>query len=501
MNLKILNTYSELFDNKKAEIKIVKFWLTNKRVLNILKLHKIDLNIFVKKYALEICRTHIGIIKAGNIIEENSDSIEAFVSYLKENNISIGELFIICNGLKNALIEYANEVKIVNIQLANEINFIHEESFLKILFSYSKSISKIEKKLVKRDDLVDKYVIMSRLNTQGEILNVSQAFCDISGYEKEELIGKSYDSLKHPTFKKEKLDGIWKSINNGKVWHGEIKNQNKNGKAYWVEATITPIFDEDGKIVYFDSIRQDITSKKELEEQQSILIEQSKSAAMGEMISMIAHQWRQPLQAVAILIQKLPLTKLKDGEIPDELLDQVVNNVTLQLEYMSKTIDDFRDFFLPDKPKEKITVADLIDKTLDFVSFMLKGDSISINKNIEESVTISVYISELIQVLINIIKNARDILVERKIEEKRISINSYIKDSFVVISIEDNAKGIPVDIIGKIFEPYFSTKKDKNGTGLGLYMSKTIVEKHLLGSLDVKNSEIGAKFTIKLPIS
>ncbi len=130
---------------------------------------------------------------------------------------------------------------------------------------------------------------------------------------------------------------------------------------------------------------------------------------MGEMISMIAHQWRQPLQAVSLLVQKLPLSKLKDGYIDDELLAQVEKDITSQLEYMSSTIDNFRDFFLPNKPKEKILVKELISRSIDFISFLLKNNSIQIEVNTKDDVLLSCYVNELIQVLINIIKNAVDI--------------------------------------------------------------------------------------------
>ncbi|WP_052502499.1 sensor histidine kinase [Halarcobacter anaerophilus] len=200
-------------------------------------------------------------------------------------------------------------------------------------------------------------------------------------------------------------------------------------------------------------------------------------------------------------MQKLPLSKLKDGYIDDELLAQVEKDITSQLEYMSSTIDNFRDFFLPNKPKEKILVNELISRSIDFISFMLKNNSIQIEVNTKDAVLLSCYVNELIQVLINIIKNAVDILIERDIKNKEIMINSYKEDSSLIITIEDNAGGIKEEIIDKVFNPYFSTKDKKNGTGLGLYMSKTIVEKQSLGSLSVENSQIGAKFKIILPIS
>ncbi len=210
---------------------------------------------------------------------------------------------------------------------------------------------------------------MSKTDASGKITDVSEAFCNISGYTEEELLGQQHSIIRHPTMPNELFDELWDTIKSGNSWEGELKNLKKNGGYYWVNIVISPIFDTYKKIIAFEAILVDITHQKELEEQQNILVEQSKAAAMGEMISMIAHQWRQPLQAVSILIQKLPLTKMIEGKISDELLEEVADGIGNQLNYMSKTIDDFRDFFLPDKPKELIDISSVVNRALEFVSF------------------------------------------------------------------------------------------------------------------------------------
>jgi PAS domain S-box-containing protein len=418
MSKEKLETSKKHFDKRGVNLELLKAWISNKKVLDILKTHNINLNIFIKEYALNIVKYHLDVINNPKI-KIDDKNLKSCVIFFKDNDISLDELFIIFNRLKSSLIEYIPSIENSDLNLIKDINYIYEESFLKILEIYSKSLSKIKKRLVKKNDIVDKYVIMSKVDKEGNIIDVSQAFCDISGYTKEELIVKKYLLLKHPSFPNEKMNEIWETVNSGKIWQGEIKNQKKDGTVYWVEATISPVFNENKEILYFDSVRQDISSKKEFEEQQAILIEQSKSAAMGEMISMIAHQWRQPLQAVSLLVQKLPLSKLKDGYIDDELLAQVEKDITSQLEYMSSTIDNFRDFFLPNKPKEKILVKELISRSIDFISFLLKNNSIQIEVNTKDDVLLSCYVNELIQVLINIIKNAVDILIERDVKKER----------------------------------------------------------------------------------
>ena len=481
-------------------IKLIKYWVGDKRVLTILKEHDIEIAFFVKNYAISIIDYYIEVVREEKYIGDCPAVIE-LLDYLKYKNITSSELFIICISFKNALIEFTYELEMQSLEIEKEINYIFEENFSGILNKYSKSIMDVEKELTKSSNIIDKYVMMSRTSPDGEILSVSRAFCEVSGYSEKELLGKNHNILRHPDMSKELYDNLWETIKKAKVWRGEIKNKKKDGGYYWVDITITPTTNRQGKIIYFDAIRHDITSKKDLEEQQNMLIEQSKSAAMGEMISMIAHQWRQPLQAVSILVQKLPITKMMDGEISDELLEHTVDEIGVQLDYMSKTIDDFRDFFLPDKPKEEIEASRIIDKVLDFLAFLFQSKSVNINKDIKEDPIVSVHINELVQVLINIIKNAIDAMDEKKIENKTINITVSSEKSIVIIEIEDNAKGIDEKIMPKIFEPYFSTKTDKNGTGLGLYMCKTIIEKHSSGELSVSNSKNGAKFKIKLPIS
>lgn len=495
---KLLKNYINEFDKNK--IVLIKYWITNKEVVELLKKYDIEIKFFIKEYAIGVLEYYIDVVREKKEIGD-CPTIENLINYLKLKKLSSAELFILCSGFKNSLIEFTYDLKITNYQIEKELNYIFEQNFAGVLKKYTESVENFEEELLKSSDIVDKHVIMSRTNSSGKIVSVSEAFCEISGYSKEELIGKNHNVIRHPDMPKEIFEDLWNTISNGKTWQGEIKNRTKTGGFYWVNVTITPIFDENEKIVFFDAIRQDITSKKELEENQNILVEQSKSAAMGEMISMIAHQWRQPLQAISILIQKLPMTKTLDGVITDELLEQVVFDVGRQLEYMSKTIDDFRDFFLPDKPKEEVFIEEVINKALDFVSFMLKTDSIEISLDIKTETKVLVHVNELVQVLINLFKNSKDIMEEKEIENREINILVYDKYKYVVIEVEDNGGGIPKDLMNKIFEPYFSTKDDKNGTGLGLYMCKTIIEKHTKGFLSVKNSNKGAKFQIKLPIS
>jgi len=224
-----------------------------------------------------------------------------------------------------------------------------------------------------------------------------------------------------------------------------------------------------------------------------ILFQQSRHAQMGEMIAMIAHQWRQPLSAIASATVVMD-QKIKMGKFDDEIGKTISSNIYKYTEHLSTTIDDFRNFFKPNKKMKESNFEKIYEKTINLVDASLLKNNIAIECNIINTTDFYTFENELVQVLLNLIKNAEDILIENNIQNKKISITI---DGLNLI-VEDNAGGIPLKIIEKIFDPYFSTKNKKEGTGLGLYMSKTIIEDHCCGELSVENSENGAVFKIIL---
>ncbi|QKJ21520.1 cache domain-containing protein [Poseidonibacter lekithochrous] len=253
---------------------------------------------------------------------------------------------------------------------------------------------------------------------------------------------------------------------------------------------------------------QDITETKNLEKekqkQEELLYQQSKMAAMGEMIGNIAHQWRQPLSSISISASGAKFQK-EMGILTDEIFYSLMDTINDKTQYLSQTIDDFRNFYKPDKTKNLFTTKSVYEKTIKLVSTQFLSKQIQINDNIEDVEIFSIE-NELIQVLINILNNARDAFEKTKDIKKFVSINIYTEDKKVYIEILDNAGGVPIHIIDRIFEPYFTTKHQSQGTGIGLYMSEEIIKKHLNGNIYVKNKEFtyediqykGASFTIVL---
>lgn len=233
-------------------------------------------------------------------------------------------------------------------------------------------------------------------------------------------------------------------------------------------------------------------------QQQEQLIAQSRHAAMGEMISMIAHQWRQPLATISAITTSVCMD-IRLESMDEEQLEIKMENISKQIQHLSHTVDDFRDFFKPTKGIENTSVHKLVEEAIKLLDHRIeKGVELIYEEKID--LCLALYHNELVQVLLNILNNACDQLSEKEIKAPKIFIKEYTDKNNVVIEIGDNAGGIDEKVIKHIFDPYFSTKT-KNGTGLGLYMSKTIVEDHQKGLLEAYNSDEGAVFKMTLPVS
>jgi PAS domain S-box-containing protein len=235
-------------------------------------------------------------------------------------------------------------------------------------------------------------------------------------------------------------------------------------------------------------------------EKDKLLIQQSKLATMGEMIGAIGHQWRQPLNSLGLMIQDT-LFAYKYGEMDEEYLKNFKEHAMETIQTMSKTIDDFKNFFSPNKKEEQFFLEDAIAQTIKILDAQLKNNSIEVifDKDSIHKHPYVCYKNELNQVILNILANAKDALIEKKPQTPFIKIDVECVGDGCEIAIEDSAGGIPSEIIEKVFEPYFTTKEEGKGTGIGLYMSKDIVDEHLGGKISVENSENGARFTIWLP--
>ena len=239
---------------------------------------------------------------------------------------------------------------------------------------------------------------------------------------------------------------------------------------------------------------QDIT---ELKHKDEMLIAQSRSAAMGEMIGMIAHQWRQPLTVISMNVNNM-LLDIELDELGMNNVKEYSGDIVKQIEHLSKTIDDFRNFFQPDKSILKVKLQDVLEETNSIVKDSLTNNNITLDMSFDSESEVDAYPRELMQVFVNIINNAKDSLLQKKSTNLNIDIKVFEDKEYVITQICDNGVGIDEAILLKIFDPYFTTKDTKNGTGLGLYMSKMIIEDHLHGKIEAYHNDEGACFRVKL---
>lgn len=239
----------------------------------------------------------------------------------------------------------------------------------------------------------------------------------------------------------------------------------------------------------------------EVRAKDKMLIQQSKMAAMGEMIGAIAHQWRQPLNALGLIIQDLKVTFLLN-ELTKDSMEKITSDAMNQIKFMSKTIDDFRNFFRPDKPKAPFYIKNAVEDVLKITSAGLENNDIEVILDYEDAnLAVVGYENEFKQVVLNLINNAKDAVAEKIKSEKiegKIKISLSKHNSKAILTVSDNGGGIENNVLEKIFEPYFTTKEQGKGTGIGLYMSKMIIEDNMSGKLSAVNTADGAKFLIEL---
>ena len=317
-----------------------------------------------------------------------------------------------------------------------------------------------------------------------------------------------YLSSIHPDDKEKVLKNIEYVKRTDKTLRFEYRLLLKNKKIKYVESTARVKRDKNGEIEYIEGTILDMTSLKILElekrKHENLLAQQSKMAAMGEMLENIAHQWRQPLSLISTSSTAVQLHH-EMNTLDDKVISSSMEKINEASQYLSKTIDDFRNFFSTDKKILRFNLNDVIDKCLLLLSSKIENNQIKIVKQ-SEDIYINTLESELIQVIMNLIKNSIDALEDK--EGKRFIFIDIIEEkSIVILKIKDNGGGIEESIKDRIFEPYFTTKHKSQGTGIGLYMSLEIVTKHIKGDMNVKNvsytyenSEYkGALFTIYIP--
>ena len=391
-----------------------------------------------------------------------------------------------------------------------------------LLYFFSKqqfnNLQEEKNQLAKTKDLLENIIENAPVNifwksVDGAYIGSNKRFLELINLKnKEELIGKKdsdLNFLESEVFVND--DKLIISTKEAKLDYIEQVTIKENITKI-VNTSKVPLLDEEGKVIGILAITQDITEQinniNQLKEQEKLIIQQSRLASMGEMIANIAHQWRQPLSIISTLATGIKLEKelaISNEQSEIDSLGMINQNA----QYLSQTIDDFRNYFKKSNYMNTIFTNNLLDKTLKLIAPRLKNKNIEIIMN-NENIEIETYENELVQIYINIINNAIDAFEDFKEVDysKYIFIEIKKIDASLEIKIKDNAGGIEDEIMNRIFEPYFTTKDEKQGTGLGLFMCNEIVTKHLKGDIQALSSTFsyegkeykGTTFKITLPL-
>ncbi len=509
-----IKSYNAILNNSFRYIQKLKYKIQSRKLIELYftvstldKTTNIDYNKYLKEIeTLQVVNNSEKLFLAHtkillNYFQSTTEILE------EENNLQILE------KLNNLILEY-DTLSHNNINKAHMLVAILFILLILSIFLYLYDAYKIH---VKQKDLrkfrstienSDNIIIIT--DQYENIKFVNKAFTQNYGYTIKDVKGKKPSILKSGEHDEQFYKELHDTIHSGKKWIGTFINLNKSGQKQYEKASITPILDTNGEIEEFVAIKLNITKEIEtqqaLRESEQIMMQQSKMASMGEMLSNIAHQWRQPLSVISTVASGVKMKK-QFATIGDDELIKYMDDIGNSVEFLSKTIDDFSDFFKPDKQKVKFTAASVVDRSVKILDATLKNNDIEVIKKVQD-IELNQLDGELMQVLINILNNAKDILKENKVDHKKILIKVSQKNNRAIFIIHDNGGGVPANIIDHIFEPYFTTKHKSQGTGIGLYMSHQIITKHMNGFISVENAPItyedveyfGAKFIVDIPI-
>ncbi|MCG6552727.1 MAG: DUF3365 domain-containing protein [Candidatus Magnetominusculus sp. LBB02] len=504
---------------------------------------------------------HVGDIRGGISITLKADDVIATIH--TQRNVAAAlhfAVFIVVSGLMLYALSRRRGHYLALQRIRDQQEALIEDRTAELRDSNNRLIEEVKRRQKTEQTLRESEMMMASItqsaneaiisaNADGHIITWNKAAETIFGYADNEIVGENITILMPDRYKTLHTGGMSRFLIEGRPkiigTTVEIYALKKDNTEFPIEISLSSWTVND--ITFFSAIIRDITARKKMEaeisdktkqlealthdlqrrvaegiekyqQQEQLLIQQSKMAAMGEMIGAIAHQWRQPLNAVGVLIQDMQDAQAF-GELDKDYMDNSVEKAMEQIQFMSKTIDDFRTFFKPAKTKMPFNIKKSLEEILSIISAQLvnhqiiyklvcRFDDADIDTDSDTpcgGITVLGYPNEFKHVIVNIINNAKDAIIERRgrgglsFGEGKIIIEMSKEEKVaVVIRITDNGGGIPPKIRDKIFEPYFSTKGDSKGTGIGLYMSKVIIENNMGGRLCCEHIENGTTFVIEL---
>ena len=361
----------------------------------------------------------------------------------------------------------------------------------------------VEKRLRQRIDFDE--VLLNAIESpifwqddKGLIVDSNNTFCKLLKIPSEKLYGRKLEDFTHKQ-EVRKIIKVLKKYEDNKEENNQFKYYDENFKriVYLVkqEKFSDDKFKSEGRVTIFTDITKEQEVAKEKQKNRQFVIQQSKLAEIGEVFSSIAHQWKSPLVEITAIAQEIFYTKKCDNVKED---DSFVSDIMQQVDYMTNTINDFQKFIMPSSKKIQFDINDAIKSMLQIVNHNLKYNNIKIDLDIQENINTKIcgYKNEFMQSFLNIINNAKDALLNNDYKNRKIIIKIFNKNDDLIITIEDNAGGIDSKNIHKIFKPYHTTKED--GHGIGLYMTKMIIEDKMGGKISAQNVNEGARFTIEI---
>jgi len=351
----------------------------------------------------------------------------------------------------------------------------------------------------------DRYVIQAHVDKDGVFTKVSEAFCRLCLFNENELIGKSYKIMSHPSLNEEDLEGtIWSELIIHGEYNGVIASKNKHGETIWVDAIIKPINNKYGDITGYSVVMFDMTGEVKLEQNKEILEEtivdnEAKLKIMGDTMRTVAHEWRQPLNTISLEAQNLLFSyQFTDDGVPKEEAVPILEGMQNNIEGLSNIINKFQYITELQGDKKEALINDVCHRAINIstVTDELIHEEYSINQDFKT------HENELATSIASILDNAKEAIdVFESDDEKFINIKTFVDESNIKVEISNNGGNIPENLLEEIFTPYFSTKETRNGVGLSLYISKMIIELHLKGKIEVENKENNiVVFTVVLPI-
>ena len=344
------------------------------------------------------------------------------------------------------------------------------------------SASEIQKQLEDQKFALDQSAIVAQTDAKGVIQYVNDKFCEISEYSREELIGKTHKVVNSGSHNPEFFTEMWKTISRGEIWRGQVCNRTKSGRLYWVATTIVPFSDETGKPIQYLAIRQDITALKEAEqiirEQQEQLVANSKLSAIGEMAAAITHEINNPL---GVILGRCEMLKalLDRGSVDPTHISRLVDTIEVTGHRIEKIVKSMKALAHEgdEDPFLSTSVKSILDDLVDLFSAKYRTHGIQLTCNdFDKSLLLECRSHEILQVLVNLLNNSFDAI--QNLEKKWVRIEVQNLGPTIEISVTDSGAGISEEVVKKLFQPFYSTKKVQYGTGLGLSISQSLLRRH-----------------------